>query len=333
MSTNLSTKQSNDFKFRLAAVIAFPIFVIVISIVLINILPAISTSQIENRAEDLIKIDCYDKETYTTEIKDGGSRGSCFPDDIKVKYAVARAEQRMAVKNFVIAADGLLIIMFIVAMLLFGQKSNMPSYDELNSSTRNLTFDFIDKTYALDAEARNSTIAKYALHYKTITTYRIHGYISDLHHQSKTNLFIASLPAIILVTIFGYILWLLLRPLVGDESNPITESELKQVTLIVLFVGVFLQTLSFFLLQNYRRIRSDIRFYQNELSNIELWYGALSTALIYKDGTTVKAIIDSLSKSERNFLAKEEKVMYPDDKNQDSNNGAIWKAFFEKFSS
>lgn len=69
-------------------------------------------------------------------------------------------------------------------------------------------------------------------------------------------------------------------------------------------LAVFAEFFAFVFLRLYKHLQEDIRFYQNEISNIELKTFAMMTALISKDVSLLKSIVEALATTERNFVLK-----------------------------
>jgi hypothetical protein len=70
------------------------------------------------------------------------------------------------------------------------------------------------------------------------------------------------------------------------------------------FTIVFIEIFAFFFLRLYKSGLSDIKYYQNELSNVELKLASLKAALAIDDAESTKLVIAELSKTERNFVLK-----------------------------
>ena len=69
-------------------------------------------------------------------------------------------------------------------------------------------------------------------------------------------------------------------------------------------LAVFVQTFAYFFLRLYKTSLDDIKYYQNEITNIESKWLALNAVMEEKDKALLKIIVDSLSKTERNFILK-----------------------------
>jgi hypothetical protein len=51
-------------------------------------------------------------------------------------------------------------------------------------------------------------------------------------------------------------------------------------------------------------VLADIKFYQNELTNVEGWFSALQVAAATRDTEVLKAAVTALLETERNFILK-----------------------------
>ncbi|WP_277757991.1 hypothetical protein [Pseudomonas sp. A34-9] len=138
---------------------------------------------------------------------------------------------------------------------------------------------------------------------------RLKREISDLRLRSNTNLLLG-----MAITAGGlWLLWStvsmvdaseLLKALAseGAESN---SKFLKNLilpivprVLLVLFVEVF----AYFFLRLYRNGLSEIKYFQNELTNVESKLAAIEFAYVTKNQAALKTAIEALSRTERNFV-------------------------------
>jgi hypothetical protein len=69
-------------------------------------------------------------------------------------------------------------------------------------------------------------------------------------------------------------------------------------------VVVFIEVFAFFFLRLYKIGLDDVKYYQNELTNVELKLRALSEALKSGEAPTITLVITELAKTERNFVLK-----------------------------
>jgi len=89
-----------------------------------------------------------------------------------------------------------------------------------------------------------------------------------------------------------------------DPTNPnygwiITAHYIPRLSVIV-----FAELFAYFFLRLYKSGLADIKYYQNELTNVELKISALKVALAAKDNELLKIVIGELAKVERNFILK-----------------------------
>ncbi len=69
-------------------------------------------------------------------------------------------------------------------------------------------------------------------------------------------------------------------------------------------IVIFIQLFGFFFLRLYRVSLSDIKYFQNEITNIQQKWLALKCAIIVDDKDSAKLAIESLAATERNFVLK-----------------------------
>src|SRR4051794_40650890 len=74
--------------------------------------------------------------------------------------------------------------------------------------------------------------------------------------------------------------------------------------LFVIFVDIF----SYFFLNLYRHSIFEIKYFQNELTNLDARLVALEGSLIIGDEKTVAKLCEALAKTERNFVLKKGEV-------------------------
>ena len=159
----------------------------------------------------------------------------------------------------------------------------------------------IEEKYAIDVTV-NSNLS---LHYKE-TTGRLKSEIEHLSRRSNTNLAFGSLVAVIGIIILGAMLFSenfdVLADLLNAEINYIdfTLTEFVPRLSLVLLIEFF----AYFFLRLYKISLDEIKFFQNELTNIESKFVGIEVAILSKDIKLKKAAIDSFVKTERNFVLK-----------------------------
>jgi hypothetical protein len=67
---------------------------------------------------------------------------------------------------------------------------------------------------------------------------------------------------------------------------------------------LIIESVAFFFLKLYREDRSMIRYFRNEITNLESRYVALKSALEFGEPGDISKVLQSLSSTERNFLVK-----------------------------
>lgn len=80
----------------------------------------------------------------------------------------------------------------------------------------------------------------------------------------------------------------------------------KNVAQIILRISIalFLQTFAYFFLKLYKANLEDVKYYQNEITNIEAKFIGLLAAQASNPPVSVKVVVDALIKTERNFILK-----------------------------
>lgn len=71
---------------------------------------------------------------------------------------------------------------------------------------------------------------------------------------------------------------------------------------------IFTELFAYFFLRLYKNGLDDIKYYQNELTNVELKISALKVALASNDNEILKLVIGELAKAERNFILKKDET-------------------------
>lgn len=140
-------------------------------------------------------------------------------------------------------------------------------------------------------------------------TRRLRREITDLRLRSNVNLLIG-----MVITGGGlYLLWAtvsiidsseLLKQLAseGDDSN---YKFIKNIVLPIIprvLLVVFIEVFAYFFLKLYKNGLSEIKYFQNELTNIESKLAAVEFSHLTKNQDALKISIESLSKTERNFI-------------------------------
>jgi hypothetical protein len=86
-----------------------------------------------------------------------------------------------------------------------------------------------------------------------------------------------------------------------------------------LSLSIFIELFSFFFLRIYKKNLDDIKYLNNERTNIDLKLIALRASIIYNDTDSTKVVIEDLSKTERNFVLKKGESTVEIEKNKTDN--------------
>lgn len=130
--------------------------------------------------------------------------------------------------------------------------------------------------------------------------------LSDQLSKQRTNANINLLLGLIFSTIgilvMGYFVYLYLLSESSQTrglSQFIVFSFLPKFTFVVL-----VETVAFFFLNLYREDRNMIRYFRNEITNLESKYLALETSARFEDKQSLAKVLLILANTERNFLMK-----------------------------
>lgn len=135
---------------------------------------------------------------------------------------------------------------------------------------------------------------------------RIEREIRDLRLRSNLNLLIG-----MFITGLGlYMLWETVGQIEyatgGKLVVPRVDFDLARDLMLPIVprvsLVIFIEIFAFFFLRLYRDGLSEIKYFQNELTNIESKMIAVEVSLIWADSESLKVALDSLAKTERHFI-------------------------------
>ncbi|MBL4761272.1 MAG: hypothetical protein JKY93_01065 [Gammaproteobacteria bacterium] len=86
--------------------------------------------------------------------------------------------------------------------------------------------------------------------------------------------------------------------------TPINNENFLAAFLPKLSVSILIQTFAYFFLRVYRSGLEEIRYIQNEMTNIEMTFLALTVAIRHENKAVINKLIEKLSNTERNFVLK-----------------------------
>ena len=144
---------------------------------------------------------------------------------------------------------------------------------------------------------------------------RIDDEIDRLTKSSSVNLTIGIAASLIAIIILGYSILFMTTKSIN------TTSFLIQFLPRLSFV-VFIEILSFFFLKIYKTLLEDIKYFNNEKTNVDFKIISLETAIFRGDKSLIDTVIAEFIKTERNFkLGKyESTVALEKSKNETTNN-------------
>jgi hypothetical protein len=121
--------------------------------------------------------------------------------------------------------------------------------------------------------------------------------VEALARRAKVNLIIGSITAMGGVAIF--VMFVIDIKNVNDATNYFLTNYTPRLSLVIV-VEIF----AYFFLGLYKSNLSEIKYYQNEITNIEFKALSLLESLVGEDMKTMNSILVNYSETERNFLLK-----------------------------
>lgn len=112
---------------------------------------------------------------------------------------------------------------------------------------------------------------------------------------------------------FGVILSITAIGIIADKIfvNQISSSNIEQLIMELLpraLLLIFIEIFSLFFLNLYKKNLGEIKYFQNELTNLEGKYLSLYISKENNDNQLLKNILDSLNGTERNFILKKDET-------------------------
>ncbi|MBY5873740.1 hypothetical protein HFN53_17115 [Rhizobium leguminosarum] len=129
---------------------------------------------------------------------------------------------------------------------------------------------------------------------------RLSNEVESLGRRANVNLSIGFLVSLVGMIALAVFIWTATSELDGDVN--VMQVVVRFLTKLSLVV--FMQVFAYFFLRLYRYSLFEIKYFQNELTNIEQKYIALNVAMQSGNKDAVAKIAAELSKAERNFILK-----------------------------
>lgn len=127
---------------------------------------------------------------------------------------------------------------------------------------------------------------------------RLRVEIKKLSLRANTNLAIGSVTTLVAVIVL-YI------TVVTNHSSFTDSLSLTSYFIPRISLVVFIEVFAFFFLKLYKSNLDNVRYYHNEMTNIETKIISLKSSIINGDKPTTNEVIKELSKTERNFIIKQ----------------------------
>ncbi|THF52989.1 hypothetical protein E6C50_01925 [Flavobacterium supellecticarium] len=127
--------------------------------------------------------------------------------------------------------------------------------------------------------------------------FRIERETARLARYGYINLMIGFITTFLAIFFLGY-------SLLGVQTQNTTPAEYIYHFMPRLSLSVLIELFSFFFLRLYKNNLEDIKYFNNERTNIEMKIVAIKTSLLYDDREMVKSLMLELAMTERNFVLK-----------------------------
>ena len=155
-------------------------------------------------------------------------------------------------------------------------------------------------------------------------SYRINGELTRLRKSANLNLVIGTLTTICAIVALGYEVFN--NELEFNNTTKLLSHYIPRLSIIV-FVEIF----AFFFLKLYKATLSDIKYFNNEKTNIDFKIISLKAALNIGNDKVIQIMLEELIKTERNFkLGKDESTVELEKVKNDTSNNQIIAQLLEK---
>ncbi len=151
----------------------------------------------------------------------------------------------------------------------------------------------VDKKYA-DMAAERAQLASF----RNIlggTSLRLRSEIQALGRRGNLNLVIGTLTTLLAAGLLAYMVLSIQSPMLGVPE--IVSYYIPRITTVI-----FIEIFSFFFLRLYKASLADIKYYQNELTTVEMRGAALEVAVNRGDTPAITVAIEQLARLDRNAM-------------------------------
>jgi len=126
---------------------------------------------------------------------------------------------------------------------------------------------------------------------------RLNSEIDKLSRKANVNLVIGSLTTIVALMALGVVVF-------QSQGSFVSLTDMLYHYVPRLSLIIFIEVFAYFFLRLYKLNLNDMKYFQNELTTVELKLVSISTAINFGKDIDISAITIELSKTERNFILK-----------------------------
>jgi len=159
--------------------------------------------------------------------------------------------------------------------------------------------DKIEKTFSQNA-VKSSRLDNLINEFEK-TSYRINDELNRLRKSANLNLVIGSLSTTIAIVALTYEVFF--SEIDFKETIGLLSHYIPRLSLVV-----FIEIFAFFFLKLYKSNLLEIKYFNNEKTNIDFKLITLKTALFQEDTEMIKLCLTELIKTERNFILKKDET-------------------------
>lgn len=157
-------------------------------------------------------------------------------------------------------------------------------------------------------------------------SYRIEGELSRLRRSANLNLVIGTLTTFLAISSLGYEVFY--SEFRFTDTVQLLSHYIPRISLVI-----FIEIFAFFFLKLYKATLEDIKYFNNEKTNIEVRLIAFKAALHEGDKDLIKLAVGDLIKTERNFkLSKGESTVELEKLKSEKNKDILLERLIEKLS-
>ena len=127
------------------------------------------------------------------------------------------------------------------------------------------------------------------------TIERLNNEVESLARRGNLNLSLGILTALAGIALLGIFIWIM-------EVPRVSSMEFVQYFFPRFSLVIFVEVFAYFFLRLYSNNLIEIKYFQNELTNVETKFLSLLTATHFKNENNMTDVISQLSQTERNYI-------------------------------